>query len=99
MKIMVTQHLLKASTSLKLLWEKKILVSFFLLLVTTFAQAQNITVKGRVTNESGQGVPSASVTVKGTNNGVTTANNGSYQISHRLTAHSFFLPWVLARLK
>jgi TonB-linked SusC/RagA family outer membrane protein len=82
MKIMVTQKkLLKASTSLKLLWEKKILVAFFLLLATTFVQAQNTTVRGRVTNESGQGVPSASVTVKGTSTGVTTDNNGSFQIS------------------
>jgi TonB-linked SusC/RagA family outer membrane protein len=81
MKIMVTQKLLKASTSRKLLWGRMMFTALFALFATLFAQAQNITVKGRVTNESGQGVPSASVTVKGTANGVTTNNDGSYQIS------------------
>lgn len=81
MKISVTQNLLKASTSLKLLWEKKILVVFFLLLATTIVQAQNITVKGRVTNESGEAVPNASVTVKGTSIGATTTVDGFFQIS------------------
>jgi TonB-linked SusC/RagA family outer membrane protein len=50
-------------------------------LLVLYSAAQNITVKGRVTNESGQGVPSASVTVKGTSNGVTTGSDGSFQIS------------------
>jgi len=81
MKRSVTQKLLKASTSLKLLWEKKILVATFLLLATVFAQAQNITVKGRVTNESGQAVPAASVSVKGTAIGTSTNSEGYYQIS------------------
>jgi len=81
MKIMVTQNLLKASTSL-LLWEKKMCTAFLLLLLTFFAQAQNenITVRGRVTNESGQAVSSASVALKGTSIGVTTGNDGSFQI-------------------
>lgn len=81
MKSMVTQDLFKASTSRRLPWEKMMFSAFFLLLLTLFAQAQNITVKGRVTNETGQGVPSASVTVKGTPNGVTTNNEGYYQIN------------------
>jgi TonB-linked SusC/RagA family outer membrane protein len=81
MKIMVAHELRKALTSLKLLGEKMMFTAFFLLLATWSVQAQTITVKGRVINETGQAVPSASVTVKGTNNGVTTANNGSYQIS------------------
>jgi TonB-linked SusC/RagA family outer membrane protein len=81
MKIMVTQNLLrKASTSLKLLWEKKIFIAFLLCLTTLIVQAQNVTVKGRVTNEAGKGVPSASVTVKGTANGVTTDADGNFQI-------------------
>lgn len=81
MKILVTQNLPKASTSLMLLWEKKIFVAFFLLMATICAQAQNITVRGRVTNESGAGVPSASVSVKGATTGVTTNNDGFFQIS------------------
>jgi TonB-linked SusC/RagA family outer membrane protein len=50
-------------------------------LLVLYSAAQNITVKGRVTNESGQGVPSASVTVKGTSSGVTTGSDGAFQIS------------------
>ncbi|HVU54126.1 MAG TPA: TonB-dependent receptor [Puia sp.] len=65
----------------KVFWEKTIVTAFFLLLATLFAQAQNITVKGRVTNRSGQGIPSASVTIKGTSTGVTTSEDGSFQIS------------------
>ncbi len=80
MKIMVTHESRKASTSLKLLWEKMMFSAFFLFLTALSVQAQTITVKGRVTNESGQAVPSASVTVKGTGNGVTTASDGSFQI-------------------
>ncbi|HWJ90785.1 MAG TPA: TonB-dependent receptor [Flavisolibacter sp.] len=81
MKIMVTHELRNALTSLKLLRERMMLSAFLLLLTALSLQAQTITVKGRVTNESGQAVPSASVTVKGTSTGVTTANNGAYQIA------------------
>lgn len=80
MKIMVTQKLLKASTSRKLLWGRMMFTALFALFATLFAQAQNITVKGRVTNESGQGVPSASVTVKGTLTGASTNEAGDFQI-------------------
>lgn len=78
---MVTQKMMKASTSLKLLWEKNFFISCFLLFATVFAQAQTITIKGRVTSESGQAIPSASVSVKGTSTGVTTDNDGAFQIS------------------
>src|SRR5215211_3360504 len=81
MKIMVTQPLPKASTSPKLLREKMMLSTILLLLVTLFAHAQNITVSGRITNESGGGVPGASVTIKGTSTGVTTNTDGSFQIA------------------
>lgn len=81
MKVMVTQKLLRALTSRMLLWEKTIFIACFLLLCTLFVQAQTITVKGRVTNELGQPVSNASVTVKGTSTGVTTNEQGFYQIS------------------
>lgn len=77
---MVTQKLQNASTSRKLLWGKLMLTAFFAVLATLVAQSQNITVKGRITNESGQGVPSASVTVKNTSTGVSTNNAGEFQI-------------------
>lgn len=81
MKSMVTQNLPKASTSLKLLWEKMMFTASFLLLFTIFANAQNISVKGRITNESGQGVSGASILVKGSNSGTSADENGNFEIS------------------
>jgi TonB-linked SusC/RagA family outer membrane protein len=43
--------------------------------------AQNIQVTGRVTSDNGQPLVSASVSVSGTNTGVTTGDDGSYTIS------------------
>jgi TonB-linked SusC/RagA family outer membrane protein len=48
-------------------------------IVTAFAQ--NITVKGRVTNDAGQGVPGATISVKGTTTAVSSTENGDFQIS------------------
>ena len=81
MKIMVTQNLLKALTSRKLLWEKMMFTAFFLFLVTLCAQAQNTTVRGRITNEKNLPVADVSVVVKGTTTGTTTDANGEYQIN------------------
>ncbi|HTM93265.1 MAG TPA: TonB-dependent receptor plug domain-containing protein, partial [Flavisolibacter sp.] len=79
MKIMVKQKLLRGATFRKLL-SRKMMLAVFTMLATVFAYAQNITVKGRVTNESGQAVPSASVTVKGAATGVSTNDAGDFQI-------------------
>lgn len=54
-------------------------VAFCLLFALT-AQAQT-TVQGKVTDESGKPVPSASVVVKGTNKGTTTDESGVFNIS------------------
>ncbi|MBO9682908.1 MAG: SusC/RagA family TonB-linked outer membrane protein [Flavisolibacter sp.] len=84
MEITVTQNPSPASTSFRLLsgkFRKIGLLCSFLTLFVLSSIAQNITVRGRVTNEAGQGVPSASVTVKGTSTGVTTESDGSFQIS------------------
>lgn len=80
MKIPVTQKVPKTSAIPKMLWEKMMFTAF-LLLAVVFLQAQNITVRGRVLNESGQGVPNASITVKGTTDGVSSSNDGSFEIS------------------
>jgi TonB-linked SusC/RagA family outer membrane protein len=54
----------------------------FLVFLTTQVFAQNtIRVKGRVTNETNEPVARASVTVKGTFNGVTANDNGDYEIT------------------
>jgi len=44
-------------------------------------EAQQHTVSGRVTDESGMGIPGASVTIKGTKNGTSTDPDGNFKIS------------------
>lgn len=58
------------------------IVSMFsmLMLISVFALAQTRTVTGRVTDAQGKGVPFASVTVKGTNTGVSADENGNFTI-------------------
>lgn len=57
-------------------------VSFFLaaMLMTTQLFAQEKTVTGKVTDESGNPIPNASVIVKGTNAGTSTLTDGSFSI-------------------
>src|ERR1044071_7224370 len=58
-------------------------VSFLLMLcfsLSGFAQ-NSIRVKGRVTNQTGQPVSGASVTVRGSSGGTTTNDNGEYEIT------------------
>lgn len=57
-----------------------LLAGLFLLSVTAFAQNQ-ILVKGHIVNEKNQPLPGVSVMVKGTSVGVTTDNNGDFQIN------------------
>ncbi len=52
-----------------------------LLFFATSVTAQNLTVKGKVTNEAGVPVEGASIVVKGTNDGTTTDKAGSFTIS------------------
>ena len=50
-------------------------------LVSVFAQAQERTVSGTVTDEIGQGLPGVTVLLKGTTTGVPTNVDGTYRIS------------------
>lgn len=59
---------------------KALLLMLGLLAICSQLWAQR-TVSGKVTDESGAGVPNASVRVKGTNLGTTTTADGSYTIS------------------
>lgn len=52
-----------------------------MLLFSAQLLAQNRTITGKVTDEKGDGVPNASVTVKGTTIGTTTGNDGSFSLS------------------
>ena len=51
------------------------------MLFTTILFAQTISVRGRVTNETGDPLSRSSVTIKGTTTGVTTADNGTFEIN------------------
>jgi len=56
-------------------------ISFLLIIcLAQAASAQNIRVRGHVTNETGQPVPKPSVLIKGTSNGVTGNDNGDFEI-------------------
>jgi len=58
------------------------IVSLFsmLMLISVLALAQTRTVTGRVTDAQGKAVPFASVTVKGTNTGVSADEGGNFSI-------------------
>jgi TonB-linked SusC/RagA family outer membrane protein len=58
-----------------------LLMMLSLLIISSQLLAQNRTISGKVTDAQGNGIPNASVTVKGTNNGTTTNADGSYTIS------------------
>jgi TonB-linked SusC/RagA family outer membrane protein len=60
---------------------RKILLLMALVLLFTQAFAQTRTVKGRITDPQGNAVANASVAVKGSNTGTTTAADGSYSLT------------------
>ncbi len=60
---------------------RKFLTLLVMVVSTTMAMAQNRTVTGKVTDEKGAAVANASVLIKGTTKGVTTANDGSFSIT------------------
>lgn len=60
---------------------KTLCLTIAMLVFATMAFAQNITVKGRVTEENGAPIPGASITVKGATTGTTTDNAGNFSIS------------------
>tara|TARA_R110000823_G_scaffold315703_1_gene450712 strand:- start:3521 stop:6709 length:3189 start_codon:yes stop_codon:yes gene_type:complete len=67
---------------LKLLTMKRVLLTFMmsvLVSLSTIAQERNI--KGKVTDETGQGLPGVNVIIKGTTTGVATQPDGTYELS------------------
>src|SRR5436190_15789272 len=84
MKVSFRQNEVEAKIRCKVQLVKFSAIALFSLLAVIFslsASAQNITVKGRITNETGQPVPSASVIVKGATTGVSTTTEGNLEIS------------------
>jgi TonB-linked SusC/RagA family outer membrane protein len=74
---------------------KQLLKKFILPLVTLFvfcinANAQTVTVKGKVSDDKGLPLPGVTVRLKGTNKGVSTNVNGVYSISYPGTGTLIF---------
>jgi TonB-linked SusC/RagA family outer membrane protein len=82
MNIMKKSAILKIMQQLRLRSMKRGTLLFAsLLLFAAGANAQNITVKGKVLRDDGQPVAKASVTVKGTSSGTAANDAGEFQIS------------------
>src|SRR5687767_10015598 len=60
---------------------KYLLILQLLLISTTGAWAQGISVKGRVMDDKGEGLPGVTLLLKGTTNGTTTDPAGNYTLS------------------
>ena len=65
-------------------------VLFVGLFLSGFVSAQ-VTIKGRVTDDKGIGIPGASVTVKGTNEGTATEMDGSFSFRANLAPKNYVL--------
>lgn len=65
----------------KIFTELSVLACFCLLLLSDVVFAQNVTVKGLVKDDQNLPIPSVSIMIKGTNNGVQTDASGNYTIS------------------
>lgn len=60
---------------------RKLLTLLAIVVSTTFAVAQTRSISGRVADQNGKPVPSASVVLKGTKNGVSADGDGNFKIS------------------
>jgi uncharacterized GH25 family protein len=63
---------------------QKLIIALCFMMITalpTLAQVTNVTVRGKITNETGQPVPRASIIVKGGTAGTSSDEAGNFQIS------------------
>src|SRR5690242_17013278 len=83
MKVLIVKKIKGTRITAKMFqWKHlSIVLTVLAMLFVTQVYSQNIRVRGRVTNESGQPVSRASVVVKGTTNGVTANDNGDFDIT------------------
>lgn len=74
---------------------KKILViSAFIVLWGAVLSAQPVTIKGKVSDKTGVGLPGASIVVKGTTTGTVTDANGMYSLSVPSVARTLVFSFV-----
>ena len=66
---------------MKKIFTKFSALTFFCLLLLNVALAQNVIIKGVVTDDAGLPIPSVNIVIKGTTNGVQTDANGNYSTS------------------
>jgi TonB-linked SusC/RagA family outer membrane protein len=83
MKLVVTRQQHKASTLAGLLLGKQLMVmlTLFFLVASLSVSAQTNKVKGHITDEKGQPVANATISVKGTSSAVNSNDNGDFEIS------------------
>lgn len=65
-----------------------------MLLAATQLLAQNRTIAGKITDQQGNGIASASVTIKGTSTGTTTTSDGSFTLTVPATAKTLVISSV-----
>src|SRR5215217_42099 len=73
---------------------KFLLLMLSFLLLTAELIAQNRTITGKITDEKGNGVPNASVVVKGTNIGTTTSIDGTFSLAIPSNARTIVVSYV-----
>ena len=73
---------------------KRLVFLLGMLVVCLQLLAQTRTITGRVTDAQGNGVPNASVTIKGTNSGTTTNADGAYTINIPASARTLVISSV-----
>ena len=81
MKVLVRQKAINASLPTSFLRSMIVLLGFSILFVIHANAQRTISVSGQITNDSGLPVARASVTVKGTTNGVVSDDNGVFHIN------------------
>ena len=62
---------------------KRVLLTLLMSVLVTYIQAQDRTVSGKVTDETGQPLPQVTVFLKGTTTGTPTDVAGNYRLSVR----------------
>ena len=80
-RLLIKRRMAKCHRWLQIKHGQMLLFAIVLTLLSEAALAQTIKITGRVSNDTGEPMPRASITIKGTSNGTTADENGNYEIS------------------